>query len=231
MKHRNSHLLVGYWSRLRHGRVVPDQTDIDPRAIKRMLSQVFILDACDLAHPTFRLAGTWLCDRFGFELRGTSFLSGFDVQSRAPLTAALKQALAARQPVCVTSIGSTPDSTMVEIESVLAPMRFGQDEPSRFLGMMQFLGDSGSLIGQTVTYQRLVACKLICEDEPLSTFDPPPPPPPRAPLREFGRAPHLRLVVSRDDSPTVHCEMDDTMQRLITSLDRVSRSHFSILGR
>ena len=43
MKHRNSHLLVGYWSRLRKGRDLPDQTDIDPRAIKRMLSYVFIL--------------------------------------------------------------------------------------------------------------------------------------------------------------------------------------------
>ena len=30
MKHKNSHLLVGYWSRLRNGRDVPDQTDIDP---------------------------------------------------------------------------------------------------------------------------------------------------------------------------------------------------------
>jgi len=32
MKHKNSHLLVGYWSRLRKGRAVPEQTDIDPRA-------------------------------------------------------------------------------------------------------------------------------------------------------------------------------------------------------
>ena len=44
MKHKNSHLLVGYWSRLRKGRDVPDQTDIDPRAIKRLLSYTFILD-------------------------------------------------------------------------------------------------------------------------------------------------------------------------------------------
>ena len=37
MKHRNSHLLVGYWSRLRKGRDVPDQTDIDPRAIRTVV--------------------------------------------------------------------------------------------------------------------------------------------------------------------------------------------------
>ena len=58
MKHKNSHLLVGYWSRLRKGRDVPDQTDIDPRAIKRLLSYVFILDCENPARPVYRLAGT-----------------------------------------------------------------------------------------------------------------------------------------------------------------------------
>ena len=60
MKHKNSHLLVGYWSRLRKGRDVPDQTDIDPRAIKRMLSYTFIVDATSIARPNYRLAGTAL---------------------------------------------------------------------------------------------------------------------------------------------------------------------------
>ena len=75
MKHKNSHLLVGYWSRLRKGRDVPDQTDIDPRAIKRLLSYTFILDCENPARPMYRLAGTALCERFGFELKGTGFLA------------------------------------------------------------------------------------------------------------------------------------------------------------
>ena len=54
MKHKNSHLLVGYWSRIRKGRDVPDQTDIDPRAIKRMLPYVFILDVEDPSRPIYR---------------------------------------------------------------------------------------------------------------------------------------------------------------------------------
>ena len=45
MKHRNSHFAVGYWSRIRHGRPVPDQADIDPKALKRLLPFVFLLDA------------------------------------------------------------------------------------------------------------------------------------------------------------------------------------------
>ena len=88
MKHKNSHLLVGYWSRLRKGREVPDQTDIDPRAIKRLLSYTFILDCENPARPVYRLAGTALCERFGFELKGTSFLAHWESQSGLSLALA-----------------------------------------------------------------------------------------------------------------------------------------------
>ena len=89
MKHKNSHLLVGYWSRLRKGRDVPDQTDIDPRAIKRLLSYTFILDCENPARPLYRLAGTALCERFGFELKGTGFLAHWESQSGLALVSLL----------------------------------------------------------------------------------------------------------------------------------------------
>src|SRR5476649_2456383 len=101
MKHKNSHLLVGYWSRLRNGRDVPDQTDIDPRQIKRLLSYTFILDCENPSRPVYRLAGTALCERFGFELKGTGFLAHWESQSGLALAPLLRQALKARQPVCL----------------------------------------------------------------------------------------------------------------------------------
>src|SRR5271170_7909619 len=117
MKHRNSHLLVGYWSRLRRGRDVPDQCDIDPRAIKRMLSYVFIIDATDPTRAHYRLAGTSLCERYGFELKATSYLSHWEVGSRAALTLRLRQSLALKQPVAISSFGNTPEGAIVEMET------------------------------------------------------------------------------------------------------------------
>ena|SRR5215469_7104327 len=227
MKHRNSHLLVGYWSRLRRGRDVPDQTDVDPRAIKRMLSQIFILEASEPARASYRLAGTWLCDRFGFELKGTSFLGTWEAQSRNQISLLMKQSLAMRHPVCISSIGSTADCVMVEIETILAPMSFGAGEPTRLIGMVQFLGDSGALAGRNIAFQRLVGSKLICEDEPAN-FNPPAPP--SSSLRTHPRAPHLRLIVSRDKPQTVHCEMDEMMRRLIVALEINSKPRLALLG-
>jgi hypothetical protein len=222
MKHRNSHLLVGYWSRLRKGRDVPDQIDIDPRSIKRMLSSIFILEASDAARPIYRLAGTTLCERFGSELKGTNFLSHWEAQSRGALIVLLRQALVLKQPICISSIAATAECGMVEMETILAPVSFGDGTPTRFIGMVQVLGDAAALAGHPIAFERLVGSQLIREGEPLSDIDTPPPPmPPFEPVRSHPRAPHLRLVVSRGKPVTVHreAEMDVMMRRLISALD------------
>lgn len=221
MKHRNSHLLVGYWSRLRRGRDLPDQADIDPRAIKRMLSNVFILEASDTSKPHYRLAGTALCDRFGFELKGTNFLSHWEAQSRSSLTLLLRQAIAVKQPICISSIGATAECGMVEMETILAPVTFGDEAPVRFVGLTQILSDTAQLGGKPIAFERLVGSQLVQEDEPLSTNALPPPPmlPPGDALRSHPRAPHLRLVVSQDRPLTVHTEMDEMMLRMIAKLE------------
>lgn len=214
MKHRNSHLLIGYWSRIRRGRELPDQTDIDPRSIKRMLSQIFILDARDLKRPSYRLAGTTLCDRFGLELRGTGFYRHWEAQCHETLALLLGQSLAAKQPLCLSAIGSTSQCGMVEMETVLAPLTSGPGAPQRFLGMVQFLNDSMALAGEPISYERLMGSKLLRETESSDRMDDPPPS-----RTVFRKAPHLRLVISRSEPVTIHCEMGETMDQLISAFD------------
>jgi hypothetical protein len=219
MKHKNSHLLVGYWSRLRKGRGVPDQVDIDPRAIKRLLSHVFILDAANVAKPVYRLAGTTTCERFGVELRGTEFLAHWEPQSGVALASLLRHALRLRQPLCLLAIGVTPDNGMVEIETVLAPISFGTGEPTRFMGLMQILGDSAPLNGRVIAFERLVGLKFIREDEPQLAFDAPPLPAFRPALRTHPKAPHLRLVVSRNEPEPAHYEPDETLRKVLDAFN------------
>src|SRR5258706_16419798 len=99
MKHKNSHLLVGYWSRIRRDRSVPDQTDIDPRAIKRLLANFFILEASNCPRPSYRLAGTGLCERFRFGLKGTNFLAQWGAQTGGAVASLITQGRKLRQPL------------------------------------------------------------------------------------------------------------------------------------
>lgn len=220
MKHKNSHLLVGYWSRLRKGREVPDQTDIDPRAIKRLLSYTFILDYENPARPLYRLAGTALCERFGFELKGTSFLGHWEAQSGLALSPLLRQAIKLRQPVCLTSIAVTADSGMAELETVLTPVSLNGGEPVRFFGMTQMLSDPAPLLGRYIAYQRLIGSQLLQEEEPMPAFDQNLPLPPPPSLRAHPKAPYLRLVVSQDNPALLNFGTGDLLQRVFDVLGR-----------
>jgi hypothetical protein len=194
MKHKNSHLLVGYWSRLRNGRDAPEQSDLDPRAIKRLLPYTFILDCENPARPVYRLAGTALCERYGFELKGTGFFGHWDAQSAMPLGALFRQSLKFKQPVALTSIAVTGSNGMVEMERVLVPLCLKGGEPTRFLGLVQLLSDPAPLFGRAIAYERLVGSQFVAEDEPH--YDQAPPPPPRRMvLKSHPKAPYLGLVV------------------------------------
>jgi hypothetical protein len=200
MKHKNSHLLVGYWSRLRQGREVPDQTDIDPRQLKRILAYTFILDCENYGRPVYRLAGTGLCERFGFELKGTGFLAHWESQSGTALASLLRQALKLRQPVSLSSIAVTADNGMVELETTLTPVSFNGGEPRRFFGLVQLMSDPAPLLGRAIAYERLIASHMVQEDEENFHKDrnPPPAAPPSITTRAHPKAPYLRLVISQD---------------------------------
>jgi hypothetical protein len=221
MKHKNSHLLVGYWSRLRKGRDVPDQTDIDPRTIKRFLSYSFILDCENPARPVYRLAGTALCERFGFELKGTGFLAHWESQSGLSLVPLLRQSLKSCQPVCLSSIAATADNGMVELETILTPISFNGGVAVRFFGMVQMLSDPTPLLGHTIAYERLIGSQLIQEDEVLPQYDqnePPLPPPPS--LRAHPKAPYLRLVTSQDGPALLQFGTGDLLQKMFDVIGR-----------
>jgi len=232
MKHKNSHLLVGYWSRLRRGRPIPDQTDIDPRAIKRMLSYTFILDCANPARPVYRLAGTSLCERFGFELKGTSFLAHWESQSGISLAPLLRQALRLGQPVCLSSVAATIDNGMAELETILTPVSFNGGPATRFFGMVQVLSDPTPLLGRAIAYERLIGSQLIQEDEPLPAYSqntPPPPPPPAT--RVHPKAPWLRLVVS-EEKPNHNFESAELLDRMHDILGRINTgAEGTVVGR
>lgn len=219
MKHRNSHLLVGYWSRLRTGREAPDQADIDPRALKRILPHVFILDFRDCARPRYRLAGTALCDHFGLELRGTGFFAHWEADAHAPLSRLLARSLRNVQPVWISAIGTTAKCAVVEMETVLAPLAFGAGAPRRFLGVTQLLGDPSQLGALPIAFERLTGCGTVGDADISDSIDPPQPPAYRS---RSTAHPHLRLVVSRE--PRLQCDLDAGMQRLLGALSAPARA-------
>jgi hypothetical protein len=234
MKHRNNHFAVGYWSLIRRGRPAPDQADVDPKALKRLLPFVFLLDA---RHSSFvyRLAGTTLCERYGGELRGRDFLAQWDCESRTLLPSLMKEALADSTPLWLSSVGTTEDRKMIEIETVLMPMTFSADTPERFLGVAQVMTDVSPLMGRCINFERLVASGLVREGECTAIEALPPivsPPPVRAVRRSrTARGAHLKLVVSQaqpaPDQTRLGFNGNDALAALVAKCETERGGRFS----
>jgi hypothetical protein len=63
--------LRDYWDSKRRGRAVPARADIDPTEIKPLLPNLLIAELfTDPLRVRFRLAGTRVCEAFGFNIAG-----------------------------------------------------------------------------------------------------------------------------------------------------------------
>jgi hypothetical protein len=82
MKHPASRRLYAYWDELRGKRPAPERAEIEPGAIRQILSEAFIAALNPVAGYPFRLAGTRVCALFCRELKGESFLSLWDEASK-----------------------------------------------------------------------------------------------------------------------------------------------------
>ena len=129
----------------------------------------FILDCENPSRPVYRLAGTALCERFGFEMKGTGFLAHWDGRNR-PCRWRRCCANRSKQKSRSASHPSPPRPAIdtAELETILTPVSFNGGEPRRFFGLVQMLSDPTPLLGRAIAYERLVASKLIQEDEPLA---------------------------------------------------------------
>src|SRR5204862_6527038 len=137
-------------------------------------------------------------DRDGAELTGTSYLARWDDESRNGLTLLLQQCVADSQAICNSSVAASAEYGRVEPETALATIRFGGAVPSRFIGMTQLIGSEIALGGRPIAFERLVSSEFIHEGGPdSSSIDQEARPPNFRSMQQ--RAPHLQLVVSRDN--------------------------------
>lgn len=90
MKHATTREVFAYWDNCRGDRLAPERSDIEPGAIRSVLSDTFILTFDRKAGHPFRLAGTRLCAVMGCELKGEPFADLWSEESRKQIDDLLK---------------------------------------------------------------------------------------------------------------------------------------------
>lgn len=135
MKHTASRELYAYWQGLRGRRPAPARAEIEPGAIRQILSEAFIL-APDGTDYSFRLAGTRVCALFARELKGQSFIGLWDESSRRTM----RDLLAVLTDEWVGTIaGVTAHSASgehLDLELLLLPLSSGRPFLARAIGVL-----------------------------------------------------------------------------------------------
>ena len=200
MRHRNTELLLGYWTKLRGPRRVPARADVEPRALKRLLPDLFIIDRADRNNYPFRLAGTRMCWLFGRELRDANFLHFFRGACERQARDTFEHALRIASPASIYAIAETLDHRTLRAEILVVPVADPNGRISRLLGAYTPLDPIMTLAERKLITQWIVSADMVTDGTQTIVKDEDPPGGPNITgTRKTSPAPYLKLVVSRDD--------------------------------
>jgi hypothetical protein len=136
MKHPSTRELFDYWNLRRAGRYAPERSDIEPGAIRRVLSDSFILAFDPLADHPFRLAGTRVCALFGRELKGEPFGHIWDEDSRSTLRDILTIVADEAVGIVAGATAHVADHPPADLEMLLLPLAHRGRTHVRMLGVL-----------------------------------------------------------------------------------------------
>jgi hypothetical protein len=136
MKHAASRELYAYWEKQRGRRAAPERTEIEPGAIRGVLSDAFIL-SLEAAHGyPIRLAGTRVCALFDRELKGEPFLRLWAVDSRAIIAGLLAIVADERVGTVAGATGRNHAGDAIDLELLLLPLDAPRPSFSRAIGVL-----------------------------------------------------------------------------------------------
>lgn len=192
-----------YWNALRNGNSIPLRSQVSPRGIESALRHSFILERIAPGHARFRLAGMYLNELMGMEVRGMPFSAIFTTGSRNPLADALEQvfsvpAMLKLQLTTETGIAKPALSAGL----LLLPLKSDLGDVTRALGCLAGRGKTGR-----APRRFCIEMTNLCPVSPDMSKAPVPAAAAKRPepmgFAETGNAfstkPHLRLVYSADD--------------------------------
>ncbi len=134
MQQKTSQTLYAYWNDVRGDRIAPRRFDIEPAQLGDVLSETFILESDEGKLPTFRLAGTRICEQFGREFRGSGFVEMFAADDQAAIAQNMANLKRQGAAIVLEAEAKVPGRGDVCFEIVLLPLVHTGTSINRMLG-------------------------------------------------------------------------------------------------
>jgi hypothetical protein len=148
MFHANTQRMIDYWAERTRGGRPPARAAIDPAGFRQAASQVFILGREGCGRYGVRLAGDFVRELHGRDLRGADALALWSGRDRLRLQAALEEIRREPAPLVVMAQALAEGPVSLALEIFLAPLAASSAGLERYLGLYQPLSVATQLAGQ-----------------------------------------------------------------------------------
>jgi hypothetical protein len=136
MKHPSNREFFAYWDEKRGSARAPERSEIEPGAVRELLSDIFVLSYDGAAGYPFRVAGTRLCALLGCDLKDRSFSAMFAPDARREIediiAVVAEEMLAAVAGITATSEDGSP----AHLELLLLPFNARAHTPLSLTGLL-----------------------------------------------------------------------------------------------
>ena len=187
--------LFYYWMGLKQTKQAPSRGDIEPRQIKSLLPNMFMLERIDTKHIIFRLAGTAFCERYGREFRAHNFLALWRGDDHLRIRSLTNDLLDRVRPGLITYRGESIDHLTLDSEILLLPICDEMGHVNRLIATAQPLKAPSSLKNRKIVRQWVLDCEELDPSTALTAVSNNGAP---RPLRVD--RPDLRLVVANSNA-------------------------------
>lgn len=166
MIQRTNKVLFGYWNDVRGDRLAPRRFDIEPSQIASILAETFILECPpDHSRYEFRLAGTKICEQFGWEFRGLDFRHLWSDEDADTLVRAMNETLPRGGVLTVEFEAHTlGKERSAQFEALLLPLVHTANSVNRVLGAVSAMSGEAWLGSERLGKARLGATHITWPD-------------------------------------------------------------------
>ncbi len=165
MKQTASLWLFSYWNELRNGRKAPNRFEIEPVKIGPLLPETFILETGENRNFRFRLAGTRICETYGYELKGLDFISFWhDRNEREAIECLLHTIKEDGSTGLLEFTAFNEEGESCRFEILLLPLIHSGEEVNRIMGALSPIDTPWWLGSKRLKGQRLDDLELIWPD-------------------------------------------------------------------
>lgn len=172
MKHSHTRALYDYWDSLRLSRSAPLRSELDPRSIKPMLTNMFILQRMSDTAYTYRLAGTAMCRRFGRELRDENFLDMWSDNEAASIRSLFKSISDDKTAAVLGVSVKYDDGTEALVEYLFLPVRLDSSREIRIVGCCSQLEETKNKADRVIAGHEIASLRLLWPDNVSRFMEP-----------------------------------------------------------